>query len=179
MTVDITQYVKPTICVGDLIPIFTELDRSMQLKTIQSYPSLIAILKTVLKPEYVQQCDDLDIELVTEIMHYANQKIPMKKIIQVLNGDKVEVNDDVIKKYCKDVIKIKDLKLFMEQLDKHTQTNITNLYQTVIALLKTVLREDANVTPETLDVNDAVDILAYAMQRIQFNKIQQIFGFLT
>jgi hypothetical protein len=179
MTVDISEYVKPVITVGDLIPILTELDKSMQMKTIQSYPSLIAMLKTVVKPEYVDKCDEFDIEIVTEIMNYGNQKIPFKKIIQILNGEKVEINQDVINKYCKDKIKVKDLKIFLEQLDRQMQTNVTNLYMTITAILKTVLREDANITPESLDVNTAVEILAYAMQKIEFNKIQQLFSFLT
>jgi DNA-binding protein len=176
---DISQYVKPVITVRDLLPILTELDKSMQLKAVQSYPSLIAMLKTVLKHEYIEKCDELDIELVTEIMNYANQKIPFKKIVQVLNGEQVDINQDTVNRFCKDKIKIKDLKVFLEQLDKQMQTNITNLYLTVIAMLKIALREDINVAPEDLDVNDAVEILAYAMQKIQFNKIQQLFGFLT
>jgi len=117
--------------------------------------------------------------LVTAIINYANQKIPFKKIIQILNGEKVEINNDIINRYCKEKIKIKDLKLFLEQLDKQVQTNTTNLYMTIISMLKVILREDINVTPETLDINIAVDILAYAMQKVEFNKIQQLFGFLT
>jgi hypothetical protein len=179
MTTDINQYVKPTITIGDLLPILTEIDRTMQLKTIQSYPSLVAMLKTVLKPEYVEKCDDLDVELVVEIMNYANQKIPFKKIVQILNGEQVEINQDVINRYCKEKIKVRDLKLFMEQLDKQMQMNTTNLYITVIAMLKSVLREDINITPESLEIKDAVEILAYAMQKIEFNKIQKLFGFLT
>jgi hypothetical protein len=179
MTMDINQYVKPIITVSDLLPIFTELDRTMQLKTVQSYPSLIAMLKTVLKPEYVEKCDDLDVELVTEIMNHANQKIPFKKIVQILNGEQTEINQDVINQYCKEKIKVRDLKLFMEQLDRQMQTNITNLYVTVIAMLKCVLREDVKITPEELDINVAVDLLAYAMQKIELNKIQKLFGFLT
>jgi hypothetical protein len=50
---------------------------------------------------------------------------------------------------------------------------------TIISMLKVILREDANVTPETLDVSIAVDVLAYAMQKVELNKIQQLFGFLT
>jgi hypothetical protein len=179
MTIDINEYVKPVITVGDLLPILTELDKSMQMKAIQSYPSLIAMLKTVLKPEYIDKCDELDIEMVTEIVNYGNQKIPFKKIVQILNGEKVDINPDIINQYCKERIKVKDLKLFLEQLDKQMQTNITNLYLTIVAILKTVLREDVNVTPENLDVNIAVDVLAYAMQKIEFNKIQQLFSFLT
>jgi hypothetical protein len=112
-------------------------------------------------------------------MNYGNQKIPFKKIIQILNGEKVEINQDVINQYCKDKIKVKDLKIFLEQLDRQMQTNVTNLYMTITAILKTVLREDTNVNPESLDVNTAVEILAYAMQKIEFNKIQQLFSFLT
>jgi hypothetical protein len=112
-------------------------------------------------------------------MNYANQKIPFKKIVQVLNGEQVDINQDTVNRFCKDKIRVKDLKVFLEQLDKQMQTNITNLYLTVIAMLKIALREDINVAPEDLDVNDAVEILAYAMQKIQFNKIQQLFGFLT
>jgi len=179
MTIDVSEYVKSTITVGDLLPIFTELDKSMQMKAIQSYPSLIAMLKTVLKPEYVDKCDELDVELVTEIMNYGNQKIPFKKIVQILNGEKVDINQNVVNQYCKEKIKVRDLKLFLDQLDKQMQTNVTNLYMTVIAILKTVLREDINVTPESLDINVAVDVLAFAMQKIEFNKLQQLFSFLT
>jgi hypothetical protein len=179
MASDITQYVKSTITVNDLLPIFVELDKSMQMKAIQSYPSLIAMLKTVVKPEYVTQCDDFDVELVTAIINYANQKIPFKKIIQILNGEKVEINNDIVNQYCKEKVKVKDLKLFLEQLDRQMQTNSTNLYMTIISMLKVILREDVNITPETLDVSIAVDVLAYAMQKVELNKIQQLFGFLT
>jgi hypothetical protein len=178
-TTDITQYVKPIITVSDLLPIFTELDKSMQIKTLQSYPSLIALLKTVLRPEYIEKCDELDVELITEIMNHANKKIPFKKIIQVLNGEDVEINQNIINQLCKDKIKVRDLKIFLEQLDRQTTTNTTNLYLTVIALLKVVLRDDINVTPENLNVEYAVDVLAYAMEKVQFNKIQNLFGFLT
>jgi hypothetical protein len=179
MTTDISEYVKPVITIGDLLPILTELDKSMQMKMMQSYPSLIAMLKTVLKPEYVNKCDDFDVELVTEIMNYGNQKIPFKKIVQILNGDKVDIDQNVVKQFCKDKIKVKDLKILLEQLDKQLQTNTTNLYMTIIAMLKTVLRDDINTAPESLDINVGIDILAYAMQKIEFNKIQQLFNFLT
>jgi hypothetical protein len=179
MTYDISKYVKPVITVGDLLPILTELDKSLQMKAMQSYPSLIAMLKTVLKPEYINQCEEFDVELVTQIVNYANEKIPFKKIVQILNGENIEINNDIINQYCKDKVKVKDLKVILDQLDKQTQTNVTSLYMTITAILKTVLRDDVNVSPENLEINVAAEILAYAMQKINFNKIQQLFGFLT
>jgi hypothetical protein len=176
-TTDVTQYVKSTITIQDLIPIFIELDRASQLKVVQLYPSVIAILKSVVKTEYINEVEDLDVETVTAIVEYFKQKIPLTKIMKILNGETVDVDQTVVAKYCKDKIKIRDLRVIFEQFDKQMQTNTTNLYMTVIALLKVVLRDDFK--PEEIEINDAVELIAYAMTKIDLNRIQSLFNFLT
>jgi hypothetical protein len=177
MTEDISQYVKQTLKLHDLIPVFIEFDRASQLKTIQLYPSVIAILKSVVKPEHVDKIEEFDIELTTSIVEYFKQKIPLDKIILLLRNEKVDANPDVVAKYAKEKIKIKDMKVIFDHFDKQMQTNTLSLYSSVTAMVKAVLRDDIN--PEDLDVNDAFELVAYAMTKIDVNRLQTLLLFLT
>jgi hypothetical protein len=175
--INVDQYVKQTITVNDLLPIFIELDRASQLKAVQIYPSVIAILKSIVKPEYINNIEEFDIDLTTAIIEQFKQKVPLQKILKILNNEIIDANPDVVVKYAKEKIKIKDLRAVFEQLDKQMQTNTASLYVTVTAMLKAVLKDGLN--PEELEINDAVELFAYAMTKIDFNRIQQLFSFLT
>jgi len=179
MTNDINQYVKQEIKLRDLLPVFIELDRASQLKAVQLYPSVIAILKSVVKPEYINAVEDFDIDLTTAIIEYFKQKIPIDKIMLLLRNEKVDANPEVIAKYGKDKIKIRDMKVIFEHLDKQMQTNTPNLYLSVTALIKAVLREDIELSPEDLEINDAFELVAYAISKIDINRLQNLFSFLT
>ena len=179
MTEDINKYVKETLKLRDLLPVFIEFDRASQLKTIQLYPSVIAILKSVVKPEHIDKVEEFDIETTTAIVEHFKQKIPLDKIIKLLHNEKVDANPDIVAQYAKEKIKIKDMQVIFDYFDKQIQTNTPNLYSTITAMVRAVLREDIGLNPEDLEINDAFELVAYAMTKIDINRIQTLLLFLT